>query len=133
MGYVDTFGRGARAAGAFLELTLIHWVLWTEGLGGLREYLAVSSRPQSRNIGASLTKATTAANDAALLFPSQSTCLHRSALLVRILRTSGITKATLALGLRCEPYCGHAWVEVEGVSLNEEMTTVADFAVVDRL
>jgi hypothetical protein len=45
-------------------------------------------------------------------------CLQRSVTLARLLRRNGIS-AEVIVGYRWEPFCGHAWVEVEGRPIDD--------------
>jgi prolyl oligopeptidase len=57
--------------------------------------------------------------DAAILFsPRRPTCLHRSVVLVLLLRRYGIA-ARLVIGARRAPFYAHAWVEVDGRPIGE--------------
>ena len=64
---------------------------------------------------------------AAALFPGRAECLERSLLLYWLLRRRGV-RCELRLGVQLYPFLAHAWVERDGVVLNDVPEHVAQFA-----
>lgn len=60
-------------------------------------------------------------NAACIWYPRKSLCLQRSAITTWLLRSRGIA-ARLVIGARSMPFAAHAWVEVEGVVVNDFST-----------
>jgi Transglutaminase-like superfamily len=76
--------------------------------------------------------APTAINTACVLYFKQVECLQRSAALVCLLRQLG-TPAELVIGAQQLPFRAHAWVEVNGVVVNDSAPSVQLYGVLDRL
>ena len=55
---------------------------------------------------------------ACIFYPKRVFCLQRSAAATILLRHSGI-RAEMVLGAQLQPFRFHAWVELEGVVLND--------------
>ena len=64
---------------------------------------------------------------AAALFPGRAECLERSLLLYWVLRRRGVP-VDLRLGVQLYPFLAHAWVEYDGVVVNDVPEHVALFA-----
>jgi hypothetical protein len=73
-----------------------------------------------------------AINTACVLYFKQVECLQRSAALVCLLRQLG-TPAKLVIGAQQLPFRAHAWVEVNGVVVNDSPPSVQLYGVLDRL
>ena len=73
-----------------------------------------------------------AINTACVLYFKQVECLQRSAALVCLLRQLG-TRAHLVIGAQQLPFRAHAWVEVNGLVVNDSPTSVQLYGVLDRL
>ena len=74
-------------------------------------------------------------NIAARYGPIRAACLVRSLVLVRILSGRGVT-GTLQIGVRkgsSTQLDAHAWVEYEGIPVNDYPNVAKDFAVFDAL
>ena len=63
---------------------------------------------------------------AAVLYPGRARCLEQSMALYVLLRRRGIA-ADLRLGVQPYPFNAHAWVELNGVALNEEPEIISQF------
>jgi hypothetical protein len=61
---------------------------------------------------------------AAAFYPRRALCLEQSLVLFTLLRRGG-TPARLRLGVRPLPFLAHAWVEVDGVPVNEQPDAIA--------
>jgi len=73
-----------------------------------------------------------AINTACVLYFKQVECLQRSAALVCLLRHFG-TPAQLVIGAQQLPFRAHAWVEVNGIVVNDSPSSVQLYGVLDRL
>jgi len=65
--------------------------------------------------------------------PAPATCLTRSLVLGWLLRRRGMP-AQLRIGVRFvdQQLCAHAWLEYDGVPLNEQQAVVAQYSAFDR-
>lgn len=61
----------------------------------------------------------------------QVLCLQRSATTTCLLRRYGVP-AQLVIGAQQMPFKAHAWVEVEGIVVNDKSYTPSMYAVLDR-
>lgn len=59
-----------------------------------------------------------AVNAACIWYPRKAMCLQRSAVTTWLLRNRGI-EARLVIGARSMPFAAHAWVEAEGIVVND--------------
>ena len=73
----------------------------------------------------------TAVNYACIWYPKQALCLQRSFVTTYLLRKHGVP-AHMVLGAQKLPFKAHAWVEVDGHSINERSNVQATYAVWDR-
>jgi len=87
---------------------------------------------QSPRSAASLEDACRALNVACVLYFKEVQCLQRSAALVCLLRDLGIP-ATLVIGAQQLPFRAHAWVEVNRRVVNDSVSAVELYGVLDRL
>lgn len=75
-------------------------------------------------------------NIAARYGPIRAACLVRSLVLIRILSGRGVN-GTLQIGVRkggvSSPLDAHAWVEYDGIPVNDHLNVAGDFAVFDAL
>jgi hypothetical protein len=63
---------------------------------------------------------------AGAFFPGRAICLEQSLTLYVLLRRRGIA-AVLCIGVQPYPFFAHAWVEFQGVPVNEEEEVVRQF------
>ena len=87
---------------------------------------------QSPRSAPSLEDACHALNVACVLYFKEVQCLQRSAALVCLLRDLGIP-ATLVIGAQQLPFRAHAWVEVNRRVINDSVSAVELYGVLDRL
>jgi transglutaminase superfamily protein len=73
-----------------------------------------------------------AVEEACVWYVKRAACLQRSSVLVALLRTRGI-QADLVIGCRPLPFESHAWVEVDGVVVNDRPQYRTFFATLERL
>lgn len=64
------------------------------------------------------------------LYPKQVLCLQRSAVLVKMLRKRGVS-AHLIIGAQKLPFKAHAWVEVDGMIINDRLASRETFLVME--
>lgn len=67
---------------------------------------------------------------AAALFPGRALCLEQSLALYTLLRRSAVP-ARLRLGIQAYPFAAHAWVDVDGVPLNDIAEHVAFYTALE--
>jgi hypothetical protein len=72
-----------------------------------------------------------AADLACMWYWKRVLCLHRSAVLTRLLRRQGMN-AELVIASRRLPFQAHAWVEVEGRVVNEQPDVHEKYVVLER-
>lgn len=105
---------------AFLLLAAMDFAMRTRGLpGGLKlaNRLARSS-PRRTTPDGTVMRATRAVTMAAAFYPRRALCLEQSLVLYVLLRRRGIP-ADLKVGVQTLPFAAHAWVEVDGIAVNE--------------
>jgi prolyl oligopeptidase len=64
-------------------------------------------------------------------YPRRTLCLQRSAATVCLLRQCGV-QAELVIGAQQTPFRAHAWVEVDGLVVNDKSYVREMYAVLDR-
>jgi hypothetical protein len=64
-------------------------------------------------------------------YPRRTLCLQRSAATVCLLRQCGV-RAELVIGAQQTPFRAHAWVEVNGLVVNDKPYAREMYAVLDR-
>ena len=72
-----------------------------------------------------------AVNYACVWYPRQALCLQRSFVTTYLLRKHGVP-AQMVLGAQKLPFKAHAWVEVEGLAVNERSNVQATYAVWEK-
>jgi hypothetical protein len=72
-----------------------------------------------------------AVDHACILYFKQVQCFQRSAVTVCVLRQQG-APAELVIGARPFPFRAHAWVEVQGIVVNDKVSATETYAVLDR-
>ena len=73
----------------------------------------------------------TAVNYACVWYPKQVLCLQRSFVTTYLLRKQGVS-ANMVLGAQKLPFKAHAWVEINGETVNERSNVQAIYAIWDR-
>ena len=120
----------------FLQaLALLPWVrlmLRFAGFRRLYEMPVAAPRKWVSEAGPDAHAIALLVNRAAAVGPLNATCLHRSLVLSRLLRRQGIANA-LRIGVRQDEtgFAAHAWVEVDGVPLNDEPEVHRRFSAFD--
>lgn len=119
---------------AWWLLPLVWLALWSMGLPRLQAWLmgsAASAKdthlPMAKALGESV-------NMAARCTPFPATCLTRSLLLGWLLGRRGLaSELRIGVQLGAGGLKAHAWVECEGVPVNDRPDVAADFAAFDDL
>ncbi len=94
----------------------------------VRDTTTAHRRPDSETVG----RTCRAMDKAALAYVKNAWCLQRSAACVCLLRRQGVP-AELIIGVRTFPFEAHAWVELDGHVLNDNLGYVGRFLVLDRI
>ena len=117
-------------------LITVHRIASRGQMRGLRQYLGVrperSSHPDASLRAVDVQRIAAVVDDMCALFVRPSTCLHRSFVLARLLRRAG-GRADVVLGLKGDPFQGHAWVEIDGAIINDDEERVREYVVLERL
>jgi len=117
-------------ARAFLALLRADFELFHLGFRRLHETVKKAEvRPQRG--GSDLRAVLHAVDVAAVLYFKEVRCLQRSAATVLLLRRCG-ARAELVIGVQPWPLRAHAWVEIEGVVVNDRPHVTRSFAVLER-
>ena len=72
-----------------------------------------------------------AMNTACAWYPKRALCLQRAAVTTYLLRSYGVP-ALMVLGAQKTPFKAHAWVEVDGLAINENTDVRATYGVWER-
>jgi hypothetical protein len=120
------------SARAFFHLLAVDFTLKTGGFHGV--YDKVKSCPVSTlNADAyTVARICTAVDHARVWYPKESLCLQRSAVITRLLRREGIP-ALMVLAARKMPFRMHAWVEVDGVVVNDDHKVQEFYNVLEKI
>lgn len=120
-----------------LTLRAYGLLLWFEWAVVRRDFAKLYRRVRSeptRYRQPSLTacaRACDAVDRACALYFRQVQCLQRSAATVCLLRQLGLA-ARLVIGAQPLPFRAHAWVEIQGIIVNEKVSVTETYAVLDR-
>ncbi len=104
----------------------------TRGLPGVYSLVRNCPVPMAVTSGAPIARTCAAVSAARVMFPFVTHCLVRSATTVVLLRCSG-TAAHLVIGCRQLPFAAHAWTEVDGTPLAEEVPPGRFYVEIDRV
>lgn len=118
--------RAARPGQAFLLLLLFDAAL---RLGGLERALRLARRLGARDADTGWRRDDTDAvahgvATAAAFYPRRALCLEQSLALFVALRRAR-APAKLRIGVRPLPFVAHAWVEIDGIAINEAPDVIA--------
>jgi hypothetical protein len=117
------FGLLCRIAAADLALRVLGFRRAMRVVGVLTEHSA--GHMPDEQLGQRCAAAVVAA---AALYPGRALCLEQSLVLYVLLRRRG-QPAELRFGVRPYPFRAHAWVELNGVPLNEQPDEIGNLAV----
>lgn len=120
---------------AWLLLLLVDLAIARGGLPRIHR-LVRGLRVRSRRGGVDRARIVDAVNDAVtragVWYPRTALCLPRSAVATWLLRRRGIP-AVMVIGVRKMPFYAHAWVEVDGVVVNDAPKVQTLYPPIDRL
>jgi hypothetical protein len=116
---------------AYLTLLRFEVFLGRKNFAGL--YAAVRRRPLRRKKSeeSTIQRVCSDVDHACIWYWKQVLCLQRSAATACLLKDHGIP-AQLVIGVQRMPFKAHAWVEVEGLVVNDVTYTSAMYSVLDR-
>jgi prolyl oligopeptidase len=116
---------------AYLGLIRFDLYLWRKEFKSLynkvRDY-PTSKSPASRG---SVEAICSAVDMACIWYWKEALCLQRSAATVCLLRKNGVS-AHLVIGAQQMPFKAHAWVEVDGIVVNDKQYIGELYAILDR-
>lgn len=132
-----TFSRMRRAVRR-LELTIEAWLALVAfevsrlaGFARLRNWLR-HRRPARNRSGTLVDDVVWSVDEACVWYVKRAACLQRSVVATWLLRRHGIA-AELVIGCRPLPFESHAWVEVDGLVVNDRPQYQRAFTVLDRV
>jgi prolyl oligopeptidase len=106
-------------AEAFYDLFRTEWRMWRSGFTGIHDLLRkTSARPAGSN-SVTPEQACEAVDMACVLYFKNVLCLQRSAATALVLRRHGFA-ARLVIGAGILPFKSHAWVELDGMVVNDK-------------
>jgi transglutaminase superfamily protein len=127
---ISTLRRAALVGAALADLLWLD--LWAR-LGFSRMHRAVARTAAARRASATaLRDVRLAVRDACVFYFKPVPCLHRSAVVTRMLRRRGVD-AQLVIGYQPIPPAFHAWVEVDRRVVWDQLDQLPFFRVLDRL
>jgi Transglutaminase-like superfamily len=132
-----TSGLGRRASGgstslAFVGLAAVDLILKFAGFRRLYQTVKLwPVRKGGDNNPQRIAAVCSAVDQAGTYYPKQAQCLQRSAVVTCLLRMKGVD-AQLVIGCRKIPFRGHAWVEVDGIPVNDGLETQSLYEVLTR-
>jgi hypothetical protein len=88
----------------------------------------VDNKPAESNV---IDRVCMAVNYACVWYPKQALCLQRSFVTTYLFRKHGVA-AKMVLGAQKLPFKAHAWVEVEGLAINERSNVQVTYTVWDK-
>lgn len=125
-------GRAAKVALAWTALVAVDLLM---KIGGFRAVHRLVTRWRVRERGAvtgdEARRLAEAVDQAARWYLKRAWCLQRSAVGVLLLRWRGIP-AELVIGVRKVPFYAHAWIELDGLVLNDSPEVQRTFTVMER-
>ena len=120
------------AVRAFVLLLSVDFKLKTIGFhklhSSVKNYPVSARKPDAHAVA----RAREAVNKACVWYPKQALCLQRSAVLTLLLRREGVD-ARMVLAARRMPLKMHAWVEIDGVVVNDDEKVRDYYSILERL
>jgi len=116
---------------AYVQLLLVEPYLRKRDFKGLYERVHRCGMRSAAEEPSCVTKICEAMDLACIWYWRHALCLQRSAALTCLLRRHSIA-ADLVIGAQQMPFRSHAWVEVNGVVVNDKPYVSEVFAVLDR-
>lgn len=116
---------------AWFELALFD-IVGVRGLSAQKRLVeATSTRVVASPSADAITAAVDAMQKASRRYLRRPQCLQRSVVVTRLLRKQGV-EADLVIGCHLAPLRGHAWVEVAGDVVSDDMDDLPYFCILDR-
>lgn len=119
---------------AWLILLAVDLAIARKGLPGIHR--RIRGLPVRRRDGPDVASIVEVVNDAigraAVWYPRPALCLPRSAVATWLFRRRGVP-AVMVIGVRKMPFYAHAWVEVDGVVVNDSPKVQTLYPPIDRL
>jgi prolyl oligopeptidase len=116
---------------ALFNLIRVDLFMHGRGISALHVVLTQMSPSINVNPGYTPDQICRAADIASVLYFKRVLCLQRSAAATMLLRRYGFA-AQLVIGARIVPFKSHAWVELDGVVLNDKPYTAELYAELER-
>jgi hypothetical protein len=119
---------------AFLAFCVVDLVLMTRGYMMVRRWLSRLHVHQEAGAVATVDVERTlaAVEHAAVYYPRETMCLHRSAVATWLLRRDAVP-AYLVIGIRHTPFYAHAWVEIDGKVVNDRSSVQQQYPEMERV
>ncbi len=116
---------------AFVQLILHDIFLWRHDFAALHSkvhLLPLASRTPSEGDTEAICRAVAYA---CIWYPRPVLCLQRSSITVAVLRRYGI-RGEMVIGAQRLPLKAHAWVEVNGIVVNDKPEVQTDYLIMER-
>jgi hypothetical protein len=113
---------------ALLVYDVLNTLCRFETIYSVVNHWRVASKLADQNI---IERICNAVNYACIWYPKRALCLQRSFVTIYLLRKNGVG-AQFVMGAQKLPFKAHAWVEVDGVAINERTNVQATYAVWER-
>ena len=116
---------------AYLALLRFEILLARGNFGALYEAVRRSPRPLRHYDAGTIHQICSAVDLACIWYWKEALCLQRSAATTCLLKKHGIP-AQMVIGAQHIPFRSHAWVEVDGLVVNDKSYISEVYAVLDR-
>jgi hypothetical protein len=117
---------------ALVGLVFYDLVLTVAGFPRIRALVRRSSPRNKPTNSKTIERICNAVDIASCFYFKQVRCMHRSFVVVRLLRKAGVN-ADLVIGSRPIPFISHAWVEVDGRVVNDKQGYKRRLIEMDRM
>lgn len=115
----------------YLELILQEFSLLKRDFASIHESVRSCRVSTGAQSGATQAHILHVIDLAAVFYFKEVKCLQRSAVTARLLRKHGYL-AEMAIGVQQMPFHAHAWVEVDGIAVNDKPYVSQSYAVIER-
>ncbi len=126
-----TLGERLTAVGAFFALVLVDGVTRIGGFHRLHGWVRRAPRLGRSENPATVQRICSGVDRAAAYYFKKAWCLQRSATTTILLRLAGID-AEMVIGVEKIPFYAHAWVEVDGMVVNDHPVVKTRYAELER-
>jgi hypothetical protein len=116
---------------AYLQLLLVEPYLRRQDFKGLYERVRQCTIRSAAEEANALSRLCEAMDLACIWYWKHALCLQRSAALTCLLKRYGVP-AQMIIGAQHIPFRAHAWVEVDGLVVNDKAYVAQVFAVLER-